>query len=415
MSDATNVPDPGGFFTPEKAVDLGELLAADNRKVAVSSDGTDYSRMIKGLVVSGLLSKGADAVDLGDVSGPAAALAGRTFGCSVYVSSELPGVCRLFDGRGPFTQQKMRHLETISGDGQEKREIGILSRYETADREYIRHISGSGKQISGATVLLGCVQSPASLAAKKAFASAGIECVILDIENEGGVSDKEYGCLRKTVSHRDACIGAEMDRSGFSVTVINECGEEMDPSKAAAIALGYIKPAKTVLPEDCSKLIEDSVPDSEIIFSAPDLPSVAGCMADNNADAGVCSAGVLSGDLPVPDAVRTMEIMSEIANGANLKKTADGLPTYRRRVERIDIQCSDEEFSRCMKQETPGIKCKRMLHVSGWRIDMDEGWFLVSRPENGQVLVTAEAEDPAYMVGLMEAATDLVRRCSENQ
>jgi hypothetical protein len=48
-------------------------------------------------------------------------------------------------------------------------------------------------------------------------------------------------------------------------------------------------------------------------------------------------------------------------------------------------------------------------------VDLESGWFLIRKPADGRVQVLAESTDKAYLVGLMETASDLVRASSHHQ
>ena len=91
------------------------------------------------------------------------------------------------------------------------------------------------------------------------------------------------------------------------------------------------------------------------------------------------------------------------------------MPALYRSSACIRLECEDNIFVHALNEKMKESGGFRYACSDGWRVDMDEGWFLVGPPVESAVEIFAESTDKAYLIGLMETATDLVKSCSRTQ
>ncbi len=415
-------PWPGKVSSPEAGIRLGRALATDRRRVVVVTDAADSSRMMCEALVSGVLSQGADAIDGGVAPEPAAAFAARMGDCAVFVKEsghESEYVVYNADG-SPLTKEQIRHVETSSGSNPvpDYARIGKRLYYGRSAEDYAGYLMSELGKAYKAPTAVDCRCGTAALVAPMIL---GPDVVSLDGHPDSGPWSEEpqldehgLSSLRDLVGSKDGYIGVGFDRAGSKAAMVDESCGLIEPSKAAAMIVSYLKPKKVVVSADTSSLVEDAFDGAEYLIASCDAGSVAEKMAREGADIGVCEAGILYKGLPAPDPFRTAAILSELAYSNSLKGLCQKMPQHHRRVEILPID-DEDAFSRGMNEKTEEMQCVRKSVADGWRIDLESGWFLVRRPYKGHVAVLAESTDKAYLIGLMETASDLVRASSHYQ
>ena len=135
---------PSEDVTPEMGIILGQALAIYYDKVVVGRDLMQSSPMMKNAVVSGLVSSGADVIDIGVVSEPVAGLAASMGDCCVYVTEfrqhDLMSGYLLIEKDGSFfSMDQVRRLDRIFEVGKKRppfKELGTVKRYYNAINDY---------------------------------------------------------------------------------------------------------------------------------------------------------------------------------------------------------------------------------------------------------------------------------------
>ncbi len=426
--------EPGGYMTPESGIELGHAIASGHRTVAVVSDWMRSSRMMKEALISGILSHGSDVVDAGCAAEPAAAYAARMCDCSVFVtegssSGHISGY-RMFNRDGsPFTDEQVRHLTAVHGGpkGQEPAAPGRRMPYGRAVEDYNAYMASVLGNMGGAPVVLDCGCGVVSESAPQILERAGVEVISvnchhgMDFMPKDPESDAdEFGWLHDSISKKEGFIGIGLNRAGSRVTVMDEDGDVIDPSMALALVVRALKPMKVVASMDTSSVIEHAFRDngiegSEYLLSSPRLTEVISEMVREDADLAVCRDRIMYRGLPTPDGIRTAAIIASMADSNSLKRTCGSMPTYYRSTASIRLECDEDAFVRALEERARATGRCRFACQEGWRIDMDEGWFLIGYPRDSVVDISAEATDRAYQISLVDTASDLVKSCSHSQ
>ena len=414
---------PEGVSSPEIGIRLGRALAADRKRVVVATDMARSSRMMCEALIAGLLSQGADVVDGGIAPEPAVAYAARKGDCAVFVKEEgAQSRYVVFNQDGsPFTKEQVRHTETSLGGTAAPDYAGIGNRleYGRAAEEYADRLESElGKTYKSPTAI-DCRCGTAALVAPRVI---GSNVISIDGHPDRGQRSAEdpldadgLSNLIDIVKAEDGYIGAGFDRSGSRAVIIDEEGRIVTRFEAAAMVVSHLRPKKVVASADTSSLVEKACAEAEYLIASCDAGSVAEKMAKEDADIGICEDGLMYRGLPAPDPFRTAAILSEIAYSDSLNRMCLAMPVHYWKEESLPIGEDLAAFTRGMNEILNEMQTVRVSAADGWRVDLESGWFLIRKPADGRVQVLAESTDKAYLVGLMETASDLVRASSHHQ
>jgi len=400
----------------------------------VVSDRMKSSRMMKETLISGILSQGANVMDAGCAPEPAAAYVARLCDCSVYVTESsvyghLSGY-RMFNKNGsPFTGEQVRHLSTIHGSLKAPDHLGLGKRieYDRAVKDYNDYMASVLGNIVGAPVVMDCGCGVVAESAPQILTKAGIEVISINghcdedfVPKEPSPETQEFEWLHDFISNNEGCIGIGLDRIGSRATAIDEDGDVVDPIKAMSMVVKAVKPKRMIASLDTSSMVEltfaeNGIEGSEYLLSSRHIADVAFDMLKEDADLAICGDRIMYRGLPVPDGIRTAAIISDIADSESLKRMAESLPDHHRSSACVQLECEGNIFIHAMNEKMKESGGFRFACSDGWRVDMDEGWFLVGPPVDSAVEIFAESTDKAYLIGLMETATDLVKSCSRVQ
>ncbi len=425
---------PGGTMVPESGIELGRAIASGRRCVAVVSDRMKSSRMMKEALISGILSQGADVMDAGCAPEPAAAYVARMCDCAVFITESsvyghLSGY-RMFNRDGsPFTGEQVRHLSTVHGSLKAPNHTGLGRRieYKRTVEDYNAHMATVLGQIAGAPVVLDCGCGIVAESAPQILSKAGIEVISVNghcdddfVPKEPSPETQEFEWLHDFISNNEGCIGIGMDRIGSRATVIDEDGDVLDPVKAMSMVVKAVKPKRMIASMDTSSLVErafeeNGIEGSEYLLCSRHMADVSAAMLKEDADMAICGDRIMYRGLPTPDGIRTAAIISDIADSESLRRMAESMPSCHRSSACIQLECEANVFARALDERIKESGGCRYACSDGWRVDMDEGWFLVGPPKDSAVEVFAESTDKAYLIGLMETVADLVKSCSRAQ
>lgn len=425
---------PGGTITPETGIELGRAIASGRRCVAVVSDRMKSSRMMKEALISGILSQGTDVMDAGCAPEPAASYVARMCDCSVYITESsvyghLSGY-RMFNKDGsPFTEEQVRHLTTLHGNlkSPDDASQGKRTEYDHAIDDYNAYMASVLGSMNGAPVIMDCGCGIVSESGPQVLSRAGIDVISINahrddefVPKERTPDTQEFEWLHDFISTNEGCIGIGLDRIGSRATVIDEDGDVIDPVKATAMVVRAMRPKRIVASMDTSILIEQAfsendVEGSEYLLSSRHLADVASAMVKEDADMAVCRDMVLYKGLPTPDGIHTAAVISGIADSESLKRMAESMPSRHISSACIQLECDEGVFAHAVEERIKESWGCRYACQDGWRVDMDEGWFLIGSPKDSAVEVFAESTDKVYLIGMMETVTGLVKSCSRVQ
>lgn len=422
--------------SPEMGLILGHALAMDCRKVVVARDLMKSSAMMKEALIAGLLSSGADVIDAGVLSAPALALAASKGDCAVYVTEYrgygmISGYLLLNPDGSLFRKEQIRHLDKyfVSPPAlPESGHLGHVERYLGATREYNSKLTSLVPYSPGCSVVIDCGCGPCAGSAPQVLNSIGADVLAINAQDDPecrfGDSDgpgSGTGDITNLVESNPGCIGISMNKIGTQIALVDEKGEGISPEQAFAVIIMHLKPTSIAIPMDTTSLILDAflgkfgdtdADEEGIHMTQRGIGYVCSAVA-SGAEMGFYDGGMIFGNVGLmPDGIHAAAIIAGLAGNSSIGKIVGDFPTYYRDSEERDCSAPDA-FIRSMTEELGKSEWRWISNGDAWRVNLDGGWFLISllKGSSPTVTVTAESQDRAYLIGLMELAGNLVSEC----
>ena len=242
------------FLTCEIAMGIGRavasVLSAGNRyrpMVLIGMDTRISSEMLAASLRAGLLSVGADVMDVGVVPTPAVAYLVKKYRADAGImisashnSYEFNGI-KIFSGDGfKLPDELEEQIEAIVLDNDPAPtlatfdKIGRLKQAPDALQDYINHLRKTAfNSIEGLRVAIDCANGSASTTAEALFTSMGAECHMLACAPDGVNINDNCGSthmesLRAYVLEHGLDAGLAFDGDADRFLCIDEKGNEVD-------------------------------------------------------------------------------------------------------------------------------------------------------------------------------------------
>ncbi len=405
-------------LTPEMALNLGRVMGTLRRgKIAVAMDTRLSSPMLKGAVIAGLTSVGADVVDLGVAPTPALQyyvkckreVKGGVVVTASHNPREYNGIKFIQEDGREFTRDMDEESERIYKSkafrvvgwnevGQvyvdEYRRLyleGIMSKVDVeaiAERKFKVVIDcGNGA---------GCVTSPQLLK------ELGCDVVSINAHPDGRFPcrnpepvEENLDLLKKVVKAVKADLGVAHDGDADRATFVDEKGRFVSEDVILALMAKYYVEknggGKVVTPVSSSRCVEDVVREAggEVIYTPVGSPVVAETMLK----VGAVFGGEGNGGLIFPEhllardgAMSFSKILELMAlEGKTLSQLVKDIPKYH--MIKTKVPCRDKiKLLEGLKREFPEAN-----FTDGARIDYEDGWLLI-RPSGTEPIVRIFAE-----------------------
>lgn len=441
---------PAKDATPEMGIRLGRALAMEYRKVVVGMDLMKSSPMMKNALISGLISSGADVIDVGTVSEPVIAMAARMGDCAVYVNefrqSDLVSGYLLIDTDGSlFGLDRIRHIE--GNDGQEAprpsyKSLGTVKEYYNATKDYNDALLNATHNIAGGSVILNCNCGLSTDSAPQILNSIKTDVICINaqkdpnyITNPLSIKEADIRQMRALVEANAGSIGISLNRVGNLMRVFDESGEPLNNQEVLGLLIMFLKPKKLVVPLDVSNLIPDiftgkvtadvnsphPTPDpekTELIMVQPSSEMIFKAMKESGAELAYYDGGfVFNEPVCTPDAMHAAIILSQFTGMNDIRDIMKQFPEYYSESKSYKFSCSREDFIRMMNANVQDVGPIKVQEDGCWRIDMNEGAFFVAfdNDQEDAVNVVAESSDRVYLISMIEVIDGLMESCSSGQ
>ena len=426
-------------LSPDDGVALGRALAVDHRRVAVARDSARGSGMMAEAVVSGLLFQGADVVDLGAVSVPAAVMHASDAECTVYIAGHVGkmGGHYLINPDGSlFRDNQLRHVEVLMQTPLPRPEpgaVGSRRRRHGVTGEYNRSVASGLDGGVKCSVVVDCKCGTASASLPQILNRLGAEVLAINAQDDPdmhteAVSAGHAGSLENVVDANPGCIGIRVNHIGTLLKVLDEKGDEVPPEMVFALVAMYLRPASVAVPADSPSLIADAFlgrAGAEVSTPRPEVhpeerrvvlvKNSAGAVSDaiaDGAELGYFRGCVVFGShAAIGDGIRAAAVIVQMAGDNSVRGLCESFPEYHRRTWRRKCQLRPDDFRRAMARGLGEYAGRCTRYVDEYRIEMEEGWFLLRlAAADGETFieVVAESRDRAYIIGLEEVANNLV-------
>lgn len=264
---------------------IGELVMrrAWEEKVCVGLDTRKSSKPLKDSLVSGLLSKGMDVVEVGKGPTDKVAFLGKELGCgaSVMVTASHHGWSRngfklLYSEGNGFTNEDLEEVEDIfMGKLGRVRGVGERKVLENSRERYVEGLASSFKKYFDgldSKIVVDCCNGGASKAAPEIFRKLGAD--VREV-NCSGKPKREVdpepkrgnrGQLKEVLEEENAGIAVGYDPDGDRVFAFDGNGKWLSGDEIFCILSEIVDPSKIVASVDTSKMLEE-VTDAEIHYT----------------------------------------------------------------------------------------------------------------------------------------------------
>lgn len=441
---------PSKDIRPEDGLLLGHALALEYGTVVIGTDLMKSSSMMKNALIAGLTSSGADVIDIGVVSGPAAALAAKMGDCCVYVTEFrqmdlVSGYLLINKNGGFFGIDQIRHLSHLIASRHKMpdyKSLGTVRMYYNSTMNYNNALKENINDTNGGSIILNCNCGLATDSAPQTMNVIGTDVISIHaqkdrnfVSNSLSIKEADIRQMKTLVEANPGSIGISLNRIGTLLRVFDESGEPLTDEQVLAILILYYKPKKVVVPMDMTWMINDvfsgktdtgivtSYPDpdaeeTEFIVAPPSAGSIDVAMSKNNADLGFYAGGFIFRNISqAPDAIFASVLLSQFSANNVLKEIVAALPQYISETKTYKITCTHDDFIRKMNATLPEISPTKTYENGYWRVDMPGGGFFISfsNDQEDEVEILAESNDKLYLISLLEVIDNLMETCESGQ
>jgi phosphomannomutase/phosphoglucomutase len=403
------------------ALDMGKAIGTFmGGRVAIGNDSRTSATMIKGAVAAGLMSAGAEALDLGLVPTPVVqhyvksnSLSGGIMITASHNPPEFNGIKCIDSDGTEMPRSKEEEIERLyftkgfrtmewNGVGGMRPTSGAVPDYLASVK---RLIDADAVRGAGLTVILDCANGAGAVSTPQLLDDLNVRAITLNCNPQGTFpghpSEPVESHLRDLIALvRDtgADMGIAHDGDADRTIFVDDKGRYMYGDKSLAItAEAMVREnggGMVVTPVSSSMAVEDVVrrAGGEIIYTRVGSPVVARKMIE----VGALFGGEENGGLIFPkhqycrDGAMTVAKMLEIvARDGPLSKLVDGIPSYSQ--DKRKLSCPDERKERVLAALVQYYASQRVDATDGVKICYDDGWTLV-RPSGTEPLFRVYSE-----------------------
>jgi phosphoglucosamine mutase len=377
------------------ALNIGKAVGSLYDRVVLGRDTRTSGEMYKSLIVSGLLSSGAEAYDAGIASTPTLAWASRNFDCGLMITAshnpgEYNGV-KFWNPSGlAFLKKQRDDVERLLDKKDFKLvrwdQIGPLQQYEDAVQEHREKIVSSVGD-SDIKVVVDCGHGATFNISPFVLRDMGCQVVTLNEQPDGRFPsrnpepvEENLSGLIQAVKNTKADLGIAHDGDGDRMTAVDEKGRFVGGDRLLSIfALKEVK-KKVVVPVDASMVLDDLVPRAKVFRTRVGDVFVGEEIEKRKADFGGEPSGtwIFPKHFLCPDGVYAAALLAKMVSKKKMSSLADEIPIYPQRVEAIPFDSKKRKsILKALDKKMESVPCKEMTTVDGWRLQFEDGWALV--------------------------------------
>lgn len=417
------------YMSCELALRIGRSVGAVlGRRIAVATDTRISSDMIKSALVSGLMSVGAEVLDLGMVPTPALQhfikirpeITGGVMITASHNPPEFNGIkCISGDGTECTPEEEMK-IEELYESGVECvgwREVGSVTRIDGVGDEYVNAIVSKVDvdliRRSELTVCVDCANGASVNTTPALMRKLGVRAITLNGNPQGEFpghpsepTEDNLSALKRMVVDTGADLGVAHDGDADRCVFVTGDGRYVSGDASLALLSRYILDrnggGRIVVTVATSSLVEEVSASSggTVQYTAVGSPIVARAMrAEGGLFGGEENGGLIFADHQYcRDGAMGAAMMLEcIARGGALSSQIDSLPTYH--TVKTAIACPDDLKHKLIESVSKAHSDERCNLTDGLRIDYHDGWVLM-RPSGTEpkFRIYSESKDPETAV-----------------
>lgn len=410
------------------ALDIGMGVGSLHKKVVVGRDTRTSGEMFRSLIVSGLLSSGADAYDAGVASTPTLAWAARGFDCGLMITAshnpgEFNGV-KFWNPNGlAFLKRQRDQIDQLLRKRRFKPaswdEIGVLHPYDNAVSEHKEAILSSVGE-SRIKVVVDCGNGATFNITPSLLREMGCKVVTLNARPDGRFpsrspepTEENLSALVRKVKSTNADLGIAHDGDGDRVTAVDEKGRFIGGDKLLSIFTIQEVKKSVVVPVDASMVIDDIVPKAKVFRTRVGDVFVGEEVKKRKADFGGEPSGtwIFPRHFLCPDGVYAAALLAEMVSKKKMSKLADNVPEYPQKVEGFKFDPKKRKsILKALDVKMKSVPCDELTTVDGWRLQFEDGWALVRLSgTEPKVRLKAEARTPQRVKEIYRSIHSIVK------
>jgi phosphomannomutase/phosphoglucomutase len=403
---AENIGKSFGTFLPESAT------------IAVAGDVRLSTPSLKSKLISGLLSTGANVMDIGMATTPMLYFTVARYGLEggiAVTASHNPGEYNGFKpvGRGGVClnwETGIRTMKEIMDRGKFRTGKGKLEPKNIEDA-YITHLLSRVKIKRKLKVVIDAGNGACSLVSPKVFRKTGCEVVELFCEPDGSfpnheanpVKKENLASLQEKVKETKADIGIAYDTDGDRLGVVNGKGGIVENNKIFSLFIKDIlekKPGSPVVYEVVvSKAVEDTIKKygGIPVISRVGHSYIHSSLTRNKAVLGGENSGhyYFPENFGYDDAIFASLKAAELLNRGPLTQREKEIPDYLT-SEEFRPFCPDEKKFQLVKDLQRKFREEgyNVTEIDGARVVLQKGWLIIRASNTApQLVVRWEAKD----------------------
>ncbi|MDD5337479.1 MAG: phosphoglucosamine mutase [Candidatus ainarchaeum sp.] len=402
----------GTKITPQLAMGIANAFASFNEDVAVASDLRETSELLRHAAMSGIVSRGANAIDLGCVPTPTLALFTQTRkirGIMITAShnpSEYNGL-KLYKNGREISKNEEEAVEKKYEKGMELAKWDEVGKVKKCGNAICEHIELVKKSVdSGAIkrakikVVLDC-NGVGSVITPRLLSELGCTVISMNSAGLGFYRPSEPNAenlseLGKMVRGCNAQLGIGHDGDADRAIILDENGEMLGLDVQFAIAIEHElmhRKGIVVNTVEASLLVKETIEKNggKSVQVAVGSTNVSEEMEGKGAVFGGEPAGeyIFKGGVNTPDgmmvAAKFLEIFAEQGSLAKLRKKYKTYPILREK-----FKCTDRKKAMEKIMKILSLGGKRNT-IDGLREDFHDGFVLV-RPSGTEHIIRLTAE-----------------------
>jgi len=397
-------------------------VGSTHRSVVVGRDTRTSGDVMKHALLSGLLSAGARANDVGIVPTPTLAWAARQYDAGVMITAshnppEYNGL-KLWNPDGSsFDDAQQQRVEEMALD--DTRQTASWDRMEPdacrqeAVRPHIERIKQDFTDRLGARVVVDAGCGAASLVTALLLRELGCEVVALDCYPSGffprGIEPTEANLanLSKAVSAFGADIGIAHDGDADRMMAVDDRGRFIPGDKLLVVLARELGAKEVVTTVDASLMIEET--GFVVRYTRVGDTYVSAELKEKGGDFGGEASGswVFPSVSYCPDGIYAAAKIAAIASAHRISELVDSIPSYP--VLRGSAG-SDGVDAAVLEKKLLELAARSVAKTDGLKLDFGDGWLLVrASGTEPRIRLTAEAKTEARAGELYELGARAIR------
>ncbi len=401
----------GEALTPEFVRRVG-LALRPYQTVVLGGDFRESTAAVESALISGLLEAGVDVRYVGRVSTPTLAYTARDADAGVMVTAshnppEYNGI-KLWnpDGSG-FSVEQMEAVEDkIDNPQSGGRGGGNLTTYMDAVRDHMEAIEERVGELS-ISVAVDCGGGATLTVTPSLLACMGAEVISLNAHPDplftcrpSEPSPENLSLLRRVMSGESADLGIAHDGDGDRMVAFTRRGRFMGGDVLLCLFADYFGFKRIAAPVDTSLMVAEF---AEVVYTRVGDVFVSQEVKKGVPFGGEQSGTYIFGDFRyTPDGVYAAALLARIAMEVDLDEFVASLPRFHT-VRRSFPYHPDRRCEYVRRIEKLVTSYGDPVTVDGWRVDMEDSWFLIRfSGTEPKIRVTVEAKSAERAESLMK-------------